>query len=120
MAFNGREIQFGYDVLDLETIALYCDDRFIGLANCVDLRRMGEQAFVQDEKDRRAARRETKRFIAAVHQQVPIPDYQQRATRRQAVIPERMEPERPAAPCTLPAAIMEASQAAAEDHAFSF
>ena len=120
MAFNGREIQFGYDVLDLETIALYCDDRFIGLANCVDLRRMGEQAFVQDEKDRRASRREVKRFIAASHQQIPVADYRERATRRRAVAPGRTEPARPAAPCMLPAAIVEASKKAAEDHAFSF
>ena len=121
MAFNGCEIQFGYDPLDLETIALYCENRFLGLANCVELRRMGEQAFVQDEKDRRAARRETKKFIAAVHQQVPIPDYSERATRRQAVIPERIEPARQiSGGMAVPAQIHEAVAADAAAKKFSF
>lgn len=124
MPYNGREVQFGYDPLDLGTVALYCDNRFLGLADCVELRRMGEQAFVQDEKDRRASRREVKKFIAAVHQQVPIPDYQQRALRRQAVAPNRMEPDRSAPSgdggVAIPASIAEAVSAGAEANKFSF
>jgi transposase InsO family protein len=120
MAYNGQAIEFGYDPLDLETISLYHQDRFLGLAHCVELRRMGEQSFVVDEKDRRASRREVKKFIAAVHQQVPIPDHQQRAARRRAAAAERTEPERAAAPRALPAAIVAASQADAGERAFSF
>lgn len=121
MAFNGREIQFGYDPLDLGTVALYCEGRFLGLATCVELRRMGEQAFVQDERDRRAARREVKKFIGAVHNQVPVPDHAQRALRRQAVMPERTAPERQiSGDVAVPASIQQAAAADAADKQFSF
>ncbi len=92
MAFNGREVQIAYDPLDLETAALYCDNRFLGLAHCIELRRMGEDAFVEDEKARRASRREVRKFIEAVHQQVPVSDYRERALRRRAVLPEQVQP----------------------------
>jgi len=120
MAFNGREVEFAYDPLDLETIALYHDSRFLGLAHCVELRRMGEAAFVEDEKIRRTARREVKRFINAAHASIPVPDYQERAARRRAVIPQRTDPARTAVACKVPAAIVEAAQADAAEKAFSF
>ncbi|HXM45018.1 MAG TPA: helix-turn-helix domain-containing protein [Bryobacteraceae bacterium] len=120
MAYNGETVEFGYDPLDLETISLYRLDRFLGLAHCVELRRMGEQAFVADEKNRRASRREVKKFIRAVHQQVPIPDYEQRAARRRAAAVHRTDPERAAAPRALPDAIVEASRTDAGERAFSF
>jgi len=120
MSLNGYELQFAYDPLDLGTVALYYMNRFLGLANCIELRRMGEDAFVQDERDRRGARREVKKFIETVHQQVPIPDYQTRANRRREVLPERMEPERAAADSAVPAHIQDAAAAAAEDRGFSF
>jgi len=120
MAMNGSEVQFAYDPLDLGTAAIYHRERFIGLVNCVELRRMGEQAFVADERCRRAARREVKRFINAVHEQVYVPAHQERAARRQAVKPARIEPERLSIPVTVPEAVSEAFAAAQTDRGFSF
>jgi len=120
MALNGREVQIGYDPLDLGTVALYREGSFLGLAHNVELRRMGESAFIQDEKDRRATGREIRRFIADVHKQVPVPDYRERAERRRAIAPARIEPRRPVVPASLPAAVTDAAAAAAEDRRFSF
>jgi hypothetical protein len=115
MSLNGFEIELAFDPFDLGTAAVYYQHRFVGMAQNAELRRMGEDAFVQDERDRRGARREVRKFIAAVHQQVPVPDYKERSSRRRAVLPARTEPERAQAPCALPAAILEASQAAAKE-----
>jgi len=120
MAYNGREAQLAYDPLDLGTAAVYIENRFLGLANCVELRRMGEDAFVQDERDRRAARREVKKYIEAVHHQIPVPDYRERADRRRAVLPARIEPERVSGEVSVPAQIVEAAAADAADKQFSF
>jgi transposase InsO family protein len=120
MAFNGRAVQLAYDPLDLGTAAVYCENRFLGLANNVELRRMGEDTFVQDERDRRAARREVKRFITAVHQHVHVAGPAERMARRAAVRPAAAEPARPEVAVPLPAPIVEASEAAAQDRGFSF
>ena len=122
MALNGLKIQFAYDPMDLETAALYYRDRFVGLATCVELRRMGENegAFVQDERDRRASRRELKKFIAEVHRQVHIPDHRERANRRREVLPVRVEPKRPEIAAEVPKAVADAAASASEERKFSF
>jgi hypothetical protein len=122
MALNGLKIQFAYDPMDLETAALYYRDRFVGLATCVELRRMGESedAFVQDERDRRASRREVTRFIARVHQQVHIPDHRERANRRREVLPVRVEPKRPEIAAEVPKAVADAAASASGERKFSF
>ena len=120
MAFNGCEAELAYDPLDLGTAALYVQSRFVGLANCVELRRMGEDAFVQDERDRRAARREVKKFIGAVHAQVAVPDYRERADRRRAATPKRVEPNRVVIEVAPAASIVEAAAAINTNKEFSF
>jgi hypothetical protein len=120
MGYNGREIEFAYDPADLETVALYCDARFLGLANNVELRRMGEDAFVEDERDRRRQRREISRFITAVHSAIPVPGVVERSARRAEVRPARIEPQRQEVAAEVPAALVEAAQAKADGQRFSF
>ncbi|HEX4311920.1 MAG TPA: hypothetical protein VHZ25_17955 [Acidobacteriaceae bacterium] len=117
MALNGCEVQLAYDPLDLQTAALYHENRLVGLVDCVELRRMGEDAFVEDEKARRRGRRETKDFIAKVHQHVHVPGHAERTARRE--VTPRMEPARIAVPAALPAAMVETAAAIAEDKALA-
>jgi transposase len=120
MAFNGREVEFAYDPMDLQTVAVYCESRLLGLANDIELRHMGEEDFVQDEKDRRVGRQKIKKFIQAVHQAVYVPDVVERAARRQAVTPARIEPQRAEVAAAAPPEVMEAARAAEQDKSFSF
>jgi transposase InsO family protein len=120
LALNGRKVELAYDPLDLGAAAVYYSDEFIGLARCIELRRMGEDAFVEDERDRRAARREVRRYIAAVHQVVPVPDAEMHLARRRAVAPARPDPERPEAIVSLPKAIADAHAAQEAERAVSF
>ena len=66
MKYNGEAVEFAYDPLDLGEGAIYYETRFLGLVSCIELRRMGEDAFVEDEKERRRARREIRKAIASV------------------------------------------------------
>jgi transposase InsO family protein len=120
MAFNGRKVDLAYDNLDLGTTALYCDGAFLGLASCCELRRMGEDAFTEDERLRRQARREVKRAIEALHQTVPIVNPEIRLSRRRAVLPSREGVVRPEKPLQLPAALMEAAAATRAEKDFRF
>jgi len=120
MSLNGCEVQLAYDPFDLGTAALYYENRFLGLANCIELRRMGEQAFVQDEKDRRTARREVKKFITAVHQAVPVADHAERAARRQEVAVKRIEPARVEVEVAVGGGVAEAAESARTERNFSF
>jgi transposase InsO family protein len=120
LGFNGRKVELAYDPLDLENAAVYHEDRFIGLADCVALRHMGEEDFVQDERGRRAARRETKRLIETIRGMIPVTDPETRLRRRAAVTPARIEPGRVEVPAQLPAPIAEAAAARAADAEFSF
>jgi hypothetical protein len=81
---------------------------------------MGEDAFVQDERDRRATRREVRKYIAAVHQVVPVPDAETHLARRRAVAPVRPDVERPTAAVSLPRAIADAYAAQEAERTFSF
>ena len=100
--------------------AVYHENAFVGLAECLPLRRMGESLFVQDERDRRHTRREVKRFIEAVHKTVVTPDAETYLQRRAAVAPVRTEEGRPEIPMQLPAPIAEAHAAQAAEAEFSF
>ena len=120
LTLNDRKIELAYDSLDLGAAAVYYNDEFLGLARCAELRRMGEDAFVQDERDRRATRREVRRYIAAVHQVVPVPDAETHLARRRAVAPVRPDVERPTAAVNLPKSIADAHAAQEAERAFSF
>ncbi len=120
MAFNGREVEFAFDPHDLGLGAVYCEGRFLGLAHNAELRRMGEEAFVADERDRRAARREVKRFIKGVHQAVHVPDAQERAVRRMAVQPARLMAVGAERDAVVSREIIEATEAAAREKEFKF
>jgi transposase InsO family protein len=120
LGLNGKSVTLAYDPFDLERGAVYFEERFIGLADCIALRRMGEDAFKQDERDRRATRREVKRFIGNVHRSVPVPDPETYLSRRRAVAPKREEPERAVVPVQVPAQIEEAHAARLAESAFSF
>jgi len=85
MGLNGREVELAYDPHDLGNAVVYADGALVGLAENVELRRMGEKDFVEDEKDRRAARREVKKFIVAVHKAVEVPGPVERMERRIAM-----------------------------------
>jgi len=64
--------------------------------------------------------RRPKKTIQVIHQQVYIPSVMERAARRAAVQPVRVDPERPEVPLAIPHPLLEASQAAERDKAFSF
>jgi transposase InsO family protein len=120
LAFNGRKIQVAYDPYDLETVALYFEGRFLGLAADAELRKMTEQAFVTDERDRRRMSRDTKAVIRGLHEFAPLPSAEERAIRRDGIAPVRFDPERPIIHVPIPAGITEAAAARAADAAFSF
>ena len=117
---NGKTVDFAYDPLDLGEGAVYYMDRFFGLVSCVQLRHMGDQAFVQDERDRRAARREVRRAIVAASSLAPGITLQERLNRRADVLPERGEVPRVEYPVELPAPAVEAAAAAKEEKSFNF
>ena len=120
LALNGRKVQLAFNPLDLGDAAVYHEDgQFIGLARCCDLRRMSEDAFVEDIRDQRAARREVKRYIAAVHQVVPVPDAETHLARRRAVVPARVPADRPEIAAEIPAGIAAAHAAKEAERASS-
>lgn len=118
--YNGAEVELGYDPLDPETVAVYCDERFLGLARDAELRTMGGDRHVEDERDRRATRRDTQAVIEAVRQAVYAPGVVERAARRAEVRPERIEPARVEVEAPVSPAIAAAAEAAAEERRFRF
>jgi putative transposase len=115
---NGKTVQLAYDPLDLGQGAVYYEDRFQGLVSCVTLRHMGEQAFVQDLRDQRAARREVKKAIRAVGAMAPACSLEERLARRAEMRPARSEVPQVTTPAALPAPLMEQAAAEAEEKAF--
>lgn len=111
MALNGQTVELAYDPLDLAEAAIYWQGRFVGLARCVALRKMGEDQFVDDERLRRAARREVKKAIAVVHAQVPLAGAVERLGRRRAIAPAREEVCQAVTAVEIPAAVLEAAEA---------
>jgi hypothetical protein len=120
MSLNGQLVEIAYDPQKLSQVAVYWRERFIGLAHSVALRKMSEDLFVEDEKQRRAARREVRRAIAAVHKIIPVAGPEERLARRREVAPVRVPCERPEVALQLPAPLAEASAASAAEKAFSF
>ena len=110
MALNSQPVEIAFDPHDLGQVAVYWRDAFAGLAVCAPLRRMGEDAFVEDERLRRAARREIKRAIATVHQQTPVASPEERLARRREVLPQRTI-DFTGTPVALPPAVAEAAAA---------
>jgi hypothetical protein len=124
LLFNERKVDVAYDQHDLGTIVLYAENQFVGLANNVELQRVGEKDFVQNERDRRSALRSIKAFIAGVHQD-PIAPPEERARRREevraALPPGKSAHADPACQAMpMPQAIEQAAAAAAADANFSF
>src|SRR5271157_504290 len=109
---NGKTVQLAYDPLDLGEGAVYHEDRFFGLVHCIPLRRMGEQAFVQDERDRRAARRQIKQAIEAIGTIAPAPSLEQRLARRMETTPPREDVSRVEILAAIAAPVMAAAEAA--------
>jgi hypothetical protein len=120
MAINGQLVEIAFDPHDLGGAAVYWRDQFIGLAHCAPLRKMGEDAFVEDERNRRHGRKTVKEFIEAVHQLVPVVGPEERLARRREVLAERPEACRPEAPIALPTAMQKAADAMRADREFSF
>ena len=121
MALNGQLVEVAFDPNELSQVAIYWRDRFAGLAHCVALRKQGEDLFVEDEKTRRTARREIKKAIALLHQQIPVASPEERLARRREVLPTRLAAlPSTEAPVQLPAPIAEAAAARAAEAAFSF
>ncbi len=120
MALNGETVEFAYDQIDLQDAAIYFQSRFVGLAHCCDLRRMGQSDFTEDEKLRRASRREVKKFIEAVHNAIPVAAPEERLARRREVTPARATVTRPESPAQIPAAIAEAEAASRAEKQFDF
>jgi transposase InsO family protein len=115
MRFNGSTVELAYDPLDLGLAAVYHESRFIGVVSNAELRRMGEDSFVQDERDRRAARRTVRKFIDAAHDLTYVPGPEERLARREAVATARLEPKRAEAPIEVPPEIAAAALAKRAD-----
>lgn len=117
---NGKTVELAYDPLDLEMAAVYYERRFFGFVFCAALRRMGEDLFREDEQARRSLLRETKKFIVAAHQAVPVANAVERLKRRREVTPARVEVPRVEVPIELPGPIGEAVAQAEADRAVTF
>jgi hypothetical protein len=120
MQINGEVVELAYDPFDLGEGAVYHQDRFVGLVGCVELRRMGETEFVDDERNRRRARREVKGFIEAAHNAIPMASPDERLDRRREAIPNRNAVPRVELPVELPTGVVEASAAVDADRGFQF
>jgi len=112
---NGKKVELAYDPLDLEMAAIYYEDRFAGIAYCAALRRMGEDAFKEDEQERRRLLRQTKLFIKAAHASVPVAGPEVRLARRREVRPDRASVARVETPVAVPAQLLEAGAARRAD-----
>jgi len=122
MLWNERQVEFAYDPHDLGTGVIYADGRFLGLCDAVELSRMGEESFVQDERDRRSALKTIRGFIAAI-QTGDVAPVEERARRREAAraaLPEGQVAGAPTGRMAMPQAIEQAAAAAAADANFSF
>jgi len=119
MDFNGLDAEFGYDEFDLSTGSLFIGGKFVGLVDAVSLRAMGGTTgdFVEDERARRASRRDVRKAIALLHAGVHVPSADERASRRAPVVPEVARPEVAA---VMQPAMLAAAAAKKERAAFRF
>jgi hypothetical protein len=120
LALEGRRVELGYDALDLSQGAIYHEGLFLGLASCPALRKMGDSSFIQDEIDRRHARKQVKQAIASIHRAVPVPSPEDALARRRAVAPVRIDSERPERPALLAQPLMDAAAALKAEREFRF
>jgi hypothetical protein len=120
LALEGRRVELGYDALDLSQGAIYSEGLFLGLASCPALRKMGEDSFIEDEIQRRRARKQVKQAIASIHRAVPVPSPEDALARRRAVAPVRIDPERPERPALLAQPLMDAAAAFKAEREFRF
>jgi transposase InsO family protein len=120
LALEGRRVELGYDALDLSQGAIYSEGLFLGLASCPALRKMGEDSFIEDEIQRRHARKQVKQAIASIHRAVPVPSPEAALDRRRAVAPVRIDPERPERPALLAQPLMDAAAALKAEREFRF
>ena len=88
-ALNGCEVQLAYDPLDLGEGALYSyDNQFVGLVQCVALRRQGEDGFVEDERSAaRIPARDEQGNCGCPSVPAPMVSTEERLLRRRAVTP---------------------------------
>jgi transposase InsO family protein len=112
MILDGKTVELAYDPLDLGEAAVYYKSRFWGLAKCIELRRMGETAFVEDQKERARAKRQLTQAIRVIHGMAPALSYEERLARRAEVIPERAEVPRVSIPAAIAAPVADAAEAA--------
>jgi transposase InsO family protein len=117
---NGKVVDYAYDPLDMGEGAVYYEDRFFGLVHCVQLRHMGEQGFVEDERARRAARREVRKAILAAVAAAPGISLEERLNRRADVLPDRPGAARVEIPVELPAGVEAAAAADRKEKSFDF
>lgn len=121
MALNGKEVEFAYDPLDLETGVVFFEGRFLSVVSQIALRRMAEKEFIADERDRRAARKTVRKYIDAAHALTPVAGPVERLARRQGICANPVDPAtRPEVAAQIPEAIIEAARAVREDKDFSF
>jgi len=121
MSLNGQLVEVAFDPNELSQVAIYWRDRFAGLAHCIALRKQGEDLFIEDEKTRRAARRDIKKAVTVFHQQqIPVASPEERLARRREVLPTRLAAFSTETPVQLPAPIAEAAAAQAAEAEFSF
>ncbi len=119
MVLNGQLVEIAFDPHELSQAAVYWRDRFVGLANCIPLRKMGEDLFVDDERNRRAMRRDIKRAVEAIHNQIPVAGPEERLARRREVLPLRSICG-PGVPVELPEALVQAKEAIRAEREFRF
>src|ERR1035438_10538747 len=119
MGLNGQLVELAFDPHELSQAAVYWRDKFMGLANCIPLRSMSDDLFVDDERARRAARRDIKRAVAAVHGQIPVTGPEERLARRREVLPDG-DVGGPGVRVGVPAAVVEAQEAMRADREFRF
>jgi hypothetical protein len=81
---------------------------------------MGDTAFVDDERDRRRARRTVKEFIVAAHAAIPMASPDERLDRRRETAPNRDEVPRVELPVEIAAAVVEAEAAGRAGRDFRF
>jgi len=119
MVLNGQVVELGFDSHDLGQAAVYWRDRFVGLANCIPIRKMGTDSFVADERNRCAARRDIKRAVESIHNTIPVAGPEERLARRREVLPQRSIGG-PGVPVQLPPAAVEAEAGMRAEREFRF
>ncbi len=92
--FNGKHVEVAVDTLDLQSVAVFFEDRLVCLADNMELRGMREETFKQDEATRRRMYRWFKTLVSAAHDQVGISTPAERVARRAGAAPEVVEPQR--------------------------